>query len=110
MISLPFSFVNVVQSENEDDTTSIHNQDQDASILNECKKDGSNGGSAGGAGGGGGSYGKRRASLAQKVTSNLRRLSGAADLKIDITDSVNTNNPKLCDKKIKVRKFRKILI
>lgn len=78
--------------------------------MNECKKDGSNGGSGAGGGGagggaaGGGSYGKRRASLAQKVTSNLRRLSGTADLKIDINDPVNANNPKHCDKKIKVRK------
>lgn len=40
--------------------------------------------------------------MAQKVTSNLRRLSGATDLKIDINDPVNANNPKHGDKKIKV--------
>lgn len=47
--------------------------------------------------------GKRRASLAQKMTSNLRRLSGAADLKIDITEPSPPSNPKFCNKKIKVR-------
>lgn len=36
------------------------------------------------------------------MTSNLRRLSGAADLKIDITDPMNASNSKYCNKKIKV--------
>lgn len=36
------------------------------------------------------------------MTSNLRRLSGAADLKIDIGDPMNANNSKYCNKKIKV--------
>lgn len=73
--------------ENEEDT--LHNQpDQDSStILNECKKDASS---------------KRRPSLAQKMTSNLRRLSGATELKIDINDPITTHNPKFCNKKIKV--------
>lgn len=47
-------------------------------------------------------YGKRRASLAQKMTTNLRRLSGAGDLKIDITEPSPQTNPKFCNKKIKV--------
>lgn len=60
--------------------------DQDSStILNECKKE---------------PISKRRLSLAQKMTSNLRRLSGAADVKIDMTDPMNSN--KYCNKKIKV--------
>lgn len=73
-------------AENEDDT--LNNQvDQDSStILNECKRDAS----------------KRRPSLAQKMTSNLRRLSGATELKIDINDSISANNSKYCNKKIKV--------
>lgn len=73
-------------TENEEDT--LNNQvDQDSStILNECKRDAS----------------KRRPSLAQKMTSNLRRLSGATELKIDINDSIAPNNPKYCNKKIKV--------
>lgn len=76
-------------AENEEDT--LHNQvDQDSStILNECKRDAS----------------KRRPSLAQKMTSNLRRLSGATELKIDITDPITANNPKYCNKKIKVSKY-----
>lgn len=78
---------NSISIENEEDT--LHNQvDQDSStILNECKRDPS----------------KRRPSLAQKMTSNLRRLSGATELKIDINDSVAANNPKY-NKKIKVAK------
>lgn len=74
-------------SENEDDT--LHNPTEldSSTILNECKKDLSS---------------KRRPSLAQKMTSNLRRLSGAADLKIDINDPQNANNSKYCNKKIKV--------
>ena len=61
--------------------------DQDSStILNECRRDAS----------------KRRPSLAQKMTSNLRRLSGATELKIDINDSISANNSKYCNKKIKV--------
>lgn len=73
-------------AENEEDT--LNNQvDQDSStILNECKRDAS----------------KRRPSLAQKMTSNLRRLSGATELKIDINDSISANNSKYCNKKIKV--------
>lgn len=73
--------------ENEEDT--LHNEpDQDSStILNECKKD---------------PCSKRRPSLAQKMSSNLRRLSGAAELKIDITDPVHGSNSKYCNKKIKV--------
>lgn len=47
---------------------------------------------------------KRRPSLAQKMTSNLRRFSGAqnAEHKIDISEPSPTNNPKFCHKKIKV--------
>lgn len=56
-------------------------------IINECKKDAN--------------ISKRRPSLAQKMTSNLRRLSGATDLKIDINDPITVNNPKY-NKKIKV--------
>lgn len=79
------NFVSIF-TENEEDT--LNNQaDQDSStILNECKRDAS----------------KRRPSLAQKMTSNLRRLSGAAELKIDINDSITSNNSKYCNKKIKV--------
>lgn len=77
-------------AENEEDT--LNNQvDQDSStILNECKRDAS----------------KRRPSLAQKMTSNLRRLSGATELKIDIHDSISANNSKYCNKKIKVGIYR----
>lgn len=80
--------INLICIENEEDT--LNNQpDQDSStILNECKSD------AG--------ISKRRPSLAQKMTSNLRRLSGAAELKIDMSDPVTANNPKYCHKKIKV--------
>lgn len=46
--------------------------------------------------------GKRRFSLAQKMTSNLRRLSGAPELKIDINEASPINNPKFLNKKIKV--------
>lgn len=80
-----------VISENEEDNAS-HSPEPDHEtnvILGECKKD----------------AGKRRASLAAKMTSNLRRLSGAADLKIDINDPVTSNNPKICHKKIKVSFF-----
>ncbi len=47
---------------------------------------------------------KRRPSLAQKMTSNLRRFSGAQNTehKIDISEPSPTNNPKFCHKKIKV--------
>lgn len=87
-LSLSFSllFCPLPFAENEDDT--LNNQvDQDSStILNECKRDAS----------------KRRPSLAQKMTSNLRRLSGATELKIDINDSISANNSKYCNKKIKV--------
>lgn len=81
-------------SENEEDT--LNNQvDQDSStILNECKRDTS----------------KRRPSLAQKMTSNLRRLSGATELKIDINDSITPNNPKYCNKKIKVSRLNRMKI
>lgn len=61
-------------------------------------------GSTGGTGNGGGS-GKRRFSLAQKMTSNLRRLSGAPELKIDITEASPVNNSKFLNKKIKVSSF-----
>lgn len=72
--------------ENEDENAS-HSPDREGNaFLDECKKD----------------VGKRRASLAAKMTSNLRRLSGAAELKIDINDPVSSNNPKYCNKKIKV--------
>lgn len=80
--------------ENEEDNDGSQSPEREASaFLEECKKD----------------AGKRRASLAAKMTSNLRRLSGAADLKIDINDPVSSNNPKYCNKKIKVsnRKNRK---
>lgn len=75
------------RTENEEDT--LHNQPdrESATIINECKKDASS---------------KRRPSLAQKMTSNLRRLSGAAELKIDINDPITANNSKYCNKKIKV--------
>lgn len=76
-------------TENEEDA--LHNQlDQEDSstILNECKRDVS----------------RRRSSLAQKMTSNLRRLSGATELKIDMNDPIAANNPKYCNKKIKVSK------
>lgn len=74
-------------TENEEDA--LHNQvDQDSStILNECKRDAS------------------RRSLAQKMTTNLRRLSGATELKIDMNDPIAANNPKYCNKKIKVSKL-----
>lgn len=73
--------------ENEEDNAS-HSPDREGNaFLDECsKKD----------------VGKRRASLAAKMTSNLRRLSGAAELKIDINDPVSSHNPKYCNKKIKV--------
>lgn len=85
-VFLLFSSLVVPFAENEEDT--LNNQvDQDSStILNECKRDAS----------------KRRPSLAQKMTSNLRRLSGATELKIDINDSISANNSKYCNKKIKV--------
>lgn len=77
-------------SENDEDNAS-HSPDREANVfLGDCKKDAS----------------KRRASLAAKMTSNLRRLSGATDLKVDINDPVSTNNPKFCNKKIKVRQFQ----
>lgn len=72
------------RAENEEDA--LNNQADSSTILNECKSD------AG--------IGKRRPSLAQKMTSNLRRLSGAAELKIDIGDHMS--NPRYCNKKIKV--------
>lgn len=77
--------------ENEEDQESAHNPDEEASVmLDDCKKD----------------NGKRRASLAQKMTSNLRRLSGAAELKIDINDPISSSsNQKFCHKKIKVSVF-----
>lgn len=71
--------------ENEDETLNDQAEQDLSIIINECKKDAS----------------KRRPSLAQKMTSNLRRLSGAADLKIDINDPITSNNPKY-NKKIKV--------
>lgn len=91
MFFLFFFFFVYPFAENEDDT--LNNQvDQDSStILNECKRDAS----------------KRRPSLAQKMTSNLRRLSGATELKIDINDSISANNSKYCNKKIKVGKAYK---
>lgn len=51
-----------------------------------------------------GGGGRRRFSLAQKMSSNLRRLSGAVpELKIDITEASPVHNPKFVTKKIKVR-------
>lgn len=53
---------------------------------------------------------KRRPSLAQKMTSNLRRFSGVqnAEHKIDISEPSPTNNPKFCHKKIKVSGEKKM--
>lgn len=84
---LLLSLIIIYSLENEEDT--LHNPTEldSTTILNECKKDLNS---------------KRRPSLAQKMTSNLRRLSGAADLKIDIGDPMNANNSKYCNKKIKV--------
>lgn len=76
-------------SENEEDNAS-HSPDHEAHVfLGDYRKD----------------AGKRRGSLAAKMTSNLRRLSGAPDLKVDINDPVSSNNQKYCNKKIKVRNF-----
>lgn len=72
--------------ENDEDNASPSPEREASTFLDECKKD----------------AGKRRASLAAKMTSNLRRLSGAADLKIDISDPVSSSNSKYCNKKIKV--------
>lgn len=89
-ISYKFTFISYilphVTPENNEDNASHSSEREGNAFLDECKKDAS----------------KRRASLAAKMTSNLRRLSGAAELKIDITDSVSSNNPKYCNKKIKV--------
>lgn len=54
---------------------------------------------------------KRRPSLAQKMTSNLRRFSGVqnAEHKIDISEPSPTNNPKFCHKKIKVSESVSVL-
>lgn len=85
--SYPFSLA--LSLENDDDT--LHNPAEldSSTILNECKKDLNS---------------KRRPSLAQKMTSNLRRLSGAPELKIDMGDPMNANNSKYCNKKIKVNR------
>lgn len=85
----PFIIISleILFAENEDDSLNDDNEQESSIIINECKKDAS--------------ISKRRPSLAQKMTSNLRRLSGAADLKIDINDPIAVNNP---NKKIKVSK------
>lgn len=82
-------FYFIFSPENEDDTTQTMADHESSTILNECKKDAGR---------------NRRPSLAQKMTSNLRRFSGAADVKIDMNDPTSTTNSKYCNKKIKVQK------
>lgn len=80
--------------ENEEDT--LPKDPEQGVFLNKTKKDDC----------------KRRPSLAQKMTSNLRRFSGAQnnEHKIDISEPSPTNNPKFCHKKIKVsEKFDRII-
>ena len=96
-------------TENDEDTT--HNADDPDEmnvILDDCEGNGS--GSGSGSSGSNGSDGSnrssdsgknRRTSLAKKMTSNLRRLSNAADLKIDMSDAPPATT-KYCNKKIKV--------